>query len=67
MLYVKWAERRLNRSLTEDEMNGEPFRAVFLDGHAEYLVVPMLVFPYDLLTKPEDFYISETDALANVA
>lgn len=57
MLYVRWAERRLNRPLSDEEMNGDSFRAVFPDGHSEWLQVPCLVFPYDLLTKPEDYYV----------
>jgi hypothetical protein len=50
MLYVKWAEKRLRRPLNEEELNGEPFRAVFPNGQVEFLQVPYLAFPYDLLT-----------------
>ncbi len=67
MLYVKSVERQLMRALTEEEMNGESFRAVFPDGHVEYLIVPLLHFPYDILTKPEDYYQNEWSELANAS
>lgn len=67
MLYVNELERRLRRSLTDEEMNGESFRAVFPDGHVEFLAVPMLEFPYDLLTKPEDYDISAVEEIADAS
>jgi hypothetical protein len=67
MLYVKWAEKRLRRPLNEEELNGEPFRAVFPNGQVEFLQVPYLAFPYDLLTKPEDFYVGELSDIKDAA
>lgn len=53
MLYVKNLERRLNRNLTEDELNEEELELHFPDGHREWVVIPRLVFPDDLLSAPE--------------
>lgn len=67
ILQIKTLERALRRRLTEEEMSGEPFRAVFPDGNVDYVVIELLQFPHDLLSKAEDFYISELDSLPNVA
>lgn len=58
MLYVKSLERRLRRRLTDEEMNGETFRAIFPDGRVEFLAVPLIRFPHDLITRPEDMVSS---------
>jgi hypothetical protein len=67
MLYVKSIEKRLRRPLTDEEMDGEECRVFFPDGHIEFIEVPHLEFPYDLLTKPEDYYQSEMNDLSKVA
>lgn len=67
MLYVKSVEKRLRRPLTDEEMSGESYHTVFPDGHVEFIEVPQLKFPYDLLTKPEDYYRSELSELSNAA
>ncbi len=54
VIYIKELEKRLGRSLLEEEMDGNPFEVRFPDGHWETLCVPLLSFPYDLITKPED-------------
>lgn len=54
MLFVKNLERRLGRNLTEDELDQEDeLELRFPDGHREFVVIPRLVFPYDLLSAPE--------------
>jgi hypothetical protein len=57
MIFVNNLEKRLNRHLTEDELNTySSFKAVFPDGHYEYVSVPRLVFPDALITRPSDFH-----------
>lgn len=54
MLFVKQLERRLGRSLSEDELNhDEELELRFPDGHREFIVIPKLIFPDDLLSAPE--------------
>ncbi len=59
MLYVSDLEKHLGRSLTEDELDGNPFDLRLPNGNWVTYCVPLLVFPYDLITKPED--ITEGD------
>lgn len=59
MIFVKQLEHRLGRPLTEQEMSGEEFEVEFADGHTEWHIVPILNFPYDLLSAPE-CYVSQS-------
>lgn len=67
VLYIKSLEKHLGRPLTNDDLYEDEFRIEFPDGRIEFYEIPMLVFPYDLLTKPEDLYVSELESLASVA
>ncbi len=68
MLYVKNIERQLGRELTKDELNSEePFRVVLMTGDPLWVEIPVLSFPYDLLSKPQDIFVSELFGLDNVA
>lgn len=67
MLFVNSLERQLNRKLTPDELVGEEFKVKFPDGHVEWIQVPLLEFPFDLLTKPEDIFVSELQGLEDAA
>jgi hypothetical protein len=67
MLYVKSVERRLGRSLSEEEMDGESHRVFLPNGNFEFVQVPLLNFPYDLLSKPEDMFMAEIEELLNAA
>ena len=58
MIFVKNLERRLGRELTEQELSGEEFEARFPDGHREFIQIPILEFPKELLSSPA-FYICE--------
>lgn len=53
MLYVKNLERRLGRNLSSDELDEEDLELRFPDGHREWVTIPRLVFPDDLLSAPE--------------
>lgn len=53
MLYVKGLERRLNRRLTEEEMDGEPFLVRTRSGNYEQYRVPILRYPWDLMIYPQ--------------
>lgn len=58
MLFVKGLERRLGRSLTEQETNlarqGVSLYLKLTDIGWDYVQIPVLAFPYDLLSQPED-------------
>lgn len=67
VILIKSVERRLGRALTAEEMEqvdlGEPLRIRFRDGHYETVQIPLLKFPYDLLSSPE-MYQQEEDLLS---
>jgi hypothetical protein len=67
MLYVNSVERRLGRPLTEEEMDGDSRPIVFPGGRTEYIQVPILLFPYDLITNAEDLMRAEIEVLLNAA
>jgi hypothetical protein len=50
-----------------EELTSDEFLVRFPDGHSEFVEIPQLEFPYDLLTRPEDHYISETSELLDAA
>lgn len=56
MIYVNQLEKRLGRALTVEEIEIEEYEGVlelrFRDGHREFIVIPRLVFPDDLITRP---------------
>lgn len=68
MLYVRSVERRLGRSFSEAELlecsEGEGARIRFPDGHYEWIIIPKLSFPWDLISLPKDLFESTTDQLS---
>ncbi len=59
MIFVSALEKHLGRALTEDEMDGQPFDVRLPDGRYREYCVPMLTFPYDLISRPEDLTVYE--------
>lgn len=54
MVFVNALERRLGRRLSEEELaEDNDLELVFPDGHREWVMIPRLVFPNDLLSAPE--------------
>ena len=49
MLFVRRLERQLGRPLTRDELNMDEFEVRFPDGHYQWIEIPRLFFPYDLI------------------
>jgi hypothetical protein len=55
MLFVKTLERQLGRQISKEELNSEePFRVVFPNGEVSWIEIPVLLFPDDLISQPED-------------
>jgi hypothetical protein len=54
MLWVRTIERRLRRKLTDIELSGEEFQAVYPDGNSEFLATPLIPFPWGLLNKSDN-------------
>jgi len=60
MIFVKRLERRLKRNLTDEELDSkDAFEVRFLDGHTEWIAIPTLIFPDELLVRPEDLCVPE--------
>lgn len=59
MIFVNQLEKRLGRTLDEDELSGDVFQAQFPDGHVEHLAVPLLDFPHDLMPEPEVLFCDD--------
>jgi hypothetical protein len=62
MLFVRSLERKLGRSLTEQELLEDEVRGEFYlelpNGRSEWITIERLSFPYDLLDRPSDSDIS---------
>lgn len=55
MIFVRNLERRLGRRLTDIEIEDDDpdgLEVRFPDGHREFVRIPILVFPDDLLSDP---------------
>ena len=64
MIFVKQLERRLGRPLTETELESdEELELRFPDGHREFVVIPRLAFPYELLSSPECYLCETNDSI----
>jgi hypothetical protein len=52
-LFVKRLERRLGRKLSEDELVQDELELRFPNGQRDWIIIPKIVFPTDLLTRPD--------------
>lgn len=51
-LFVRHLERRLGRKLSERELCEPDFEIRFSNGRREFIVIPKIIFPDDLLSRP---------------
>lgn len=59
MLYVNAVEKFLGRRLDEEELNGEPFMVQLRNGGLISFQVPLLRFPWDVITRPEELIVRD--------
>jgi hypothetical protein len=67
VLYIRAVEKRLRRPLSEEERDGQPSMILFPNGRYERIRVPYLIFPYDLMSQPEEVPETADESLLDVA